>query len=120
MSQSQKKSYNHYEVMEFCSWPTLQSLKGLSQQHIIQIIKKLGEAAVAQIHKRGISHKDLKPENILVQMEPEVKIKLLDFGVSKKFKVRNNLIDMWTRTGTIFYTASEIYLGGLKMLKDDF
>ena len=45
-------------------------------------------------------------------MEPEVKIKLLDFGVSKKFKVRNNLIDMWTRTGTIFYTAPEIYMGG--------
>lgn len=43
-------------------------------------------------------------------------IKVIDFGVSRKFKVLENqdLIDrdMWTRTGNAYYCAPEIYNGG--------
>lgn len=41
---------------------------------------------------------------------------MIDLGVSKKFKryLGNEFrdVDMWTRTGTEFYTAPEIYQGG--------
>jgi serine/threonine protein kinase len=40
---------------------------------------------------------------------------LIDFGVSKRFLSKGkvtNKIDMWTRTGSLFYQAPEIFMGG--------
>lgn len=46
----------------------------------------------------------------------KVELKIIDFGVSKKFLEKSRLYssirDMWTRTGTIFYQAPEIFEGG--------
>lgn len=42
---------------------------------------------MASIHKKGIAHRDLKPDNILVNPET-LEIKLIDFGVSKRFKYK--------------------------------
>lgn len=48
----------------------------------------------------------------------DVDIKIIDFGVSKKFILKSKesqffkLRDMWTRTGTILYSAPEIFEGG--------
>ena len=41
------------------------------------------------MHERGISHRDLKPDNILIKLLPKgcISIKIIDFGVSKKFLV---------------------------------
>lgn len=48
--------------------------------------------------------------------EDEVIVKIIDFGVSKTFRSKNrNLtenIEMWTRTGTLYYQAPEIFEGG--------
>lgn len=45
-----------------------------------------------------------------------IEIKLIDFGVSKKFFQKNKngkcIHEMWTRTGTILYQAPEIFLCG--------
>lgn len=60
-------------------------------------------------------HRDLKPDNILVNLlDDEVTIKIVDFGVSKTFGSRNTFetIEMWTRTGTLYYQAPEIFEGG--------
>jgi calcium-dependent protein kinase len=67
----------------------------------------------------GISHRDIKPDNILVG-EKDDDVKIIDFGVSKRFKhfVNENRRldqksrDMWTRTGNYLYCAPEIFLGG--------
>lgn len=42
-----------------------------------------------------------------------MEIKLIDFGVSKRFLLKEGQSprDMWTRTGNIFYQAPEIFDG---------
>ena len=70
------------------------------------------------MHERGISHRDLKPDNILIKLLPKgcISIKIIDFGVSKKFLVNQKNLstnrDMWTRTGSILFSAPEIFQGG--------
>lgn len=44
--------------------------------------------------------------------EEEKKIKIIDFGISKKMIVRKQKIDMLTITGTLFYRAPEMFVGG--------
>lgn len=40
------------------------------------------------------------------------KIKIIDFGIAKKMIVRKQRVDMLTITGTLFYRAPEMFLGG--------
>lgn len=63
------------------------------------------------MHSRGVSHRDIKPDNIMVNKETK-KIKIIDFGIAKKMIVRKQRVDMLTITGTLFYRAPEMFLGG--------
>lgn len=58
------------------------------------------------MHDKGICHRDLKPDNILVDIENNYKIKIIDFGIARKFLSKDpsnkyNILrhDMWSRTG---------------------
>jgi calcium-dependent protein kinase len=43
-------------------------------------------SAVKHLHEHGIAHRDLKPENFLFSDNtPDGEIKLIDFGLSKRF-----------------------------------
>jgi len=43
-------------------------------------------SAIKHIHEKKICHRDLKPENFLFSDESdEAEIKLIDFGLSKRF-----------------------------------
>jgi len=63
-----------------------------ANQIMINILK-----GVLFCHEQGICHRDLKPENILISFDPERKIctdlKLCDFGLSTKFKPKEQLSD---------------------------
>ncbi|CAD8070689.1 unnamed protein product [Paramecium primaurelia] len=107
-------------VMELCPYPSLDKLiqqkisLSIKQQQLL--IYELAKA-IDTIHNKCVCHRDLKPDNILVQItDDDAKIKIIDFGVSKKFvtKTRNSTlnIEMWTRTGSLFYQAPEIFAGG--------
>lgn len=63
------------------------------------------------IHSQGICHRDIKPDNILFNKETG-KIKVIDFGISKKIKNRGHKVDMLTITGTLYYRAPEMFRGG--------
>lgn len=80
-------------VMEFCSFPSLESYmkrkKILTEQEIKLIAHHL-LVTLQYIHSKGICHRDIKPDNILINVEAlqngqTPTIKLIDFGVSKRF-----------------------------------
>lgn len=76
--------------MEFCPYPSLESIikkrKRLSEDYVKGIAIDLLQA-VRYIHKNGVAHRDIKPDNILVNETDltKSKIKLVDFGVSKRY-----------------------------------
>ncbi len=67
----------------------------------------------------GVCHRDLKPNNILVSKDGKI-VKITDFNVSKfldkteekqKFSsLSSENYKMWTNTGTIAFTAPEVFL----------
>lgn len=66
-------------------------------------------SAVKHLHLHGIVHRDLKPENFLLASDgSESEIKLIDFGLSKRF---TNHTHMHTVVGTPFYVAPEVLKG---------
>lgn len=62
------------------------------------------------IHSQYLCHRDIKPSNILYD-EESGKIKLIDFGISRRVIVRNTKTDLLSITGTLFYRAPEMLLG---------
>jgi serine/threonine protein kinase len=56
------------------------------------------------MHEKGVSHRDIKPDNIMVSASDR-KIKIIDFGIAKKYYSRKQKTDMLTITGTLFYRA---------------
>lgn len=66
---------------------------------------------ISHIHERNICHRDIKPENILFDAQNR-RIKVIDFGISKKTFQRGSRRDMLTIIGTSQFLAPEILLGG--------
>ena len=63
-------------------------------------------SACNHIHAKGIVHRDIKPENIMITATDEIKI--IDFGLSKRYKKGAKLHDM---AGTPYYMAPEVLDG---------
>lgn len=69
------------------------------------------------MHNKGICHRDLKPDNILVNLGGDktpansdiATLKIVDFGVSRRFISKGQSSTMVTKTGNIYYCAPEIY-----------
>ncbi|CAD8098330.1 unnamed protein product [Paramecium sonneborni] len=109
-----EKSETSYLVMEYCDFPSLDTIikkRPLTTEELKVIIKQL-LLAIQHSHSKGICHRDLKPDNILVNLQENSTpphVKLVDFGVSRRFISKAQEIDMLTKTGNIFYCAPEIY-----------
>ncbi|CAK85997.1 unnamed protein product (macronuclear) [Paramecium tetraurelia] len=109
-----EKSETSFLVMEYCNFPSLETVikkRVLTSEELKVIIKQL-LLAVQHSHSKGICHRDLKPDNILVNLEENSNpphVKLVDFGVSRRFVSKGQEIDMLTKTGNIFYCAPEIF-----------
>ena len=59
--------------------------KRFSERRAAQLMKKI-LSAIKHLHEHQICHRDLKPENFLfADNTPESEIKLIDFGLSKRF-----------------------------------
>lgn len=117
-----------YLVMELIDWPTLRSIM---DRHIdegnffpIDAVRRLlFEIAdtLAALHidqkqagqKLGIIHGDISPENILVS--PNLRIKILDFGVSHPSKHSSSD----RQPGKIEYTAPEVLAGNIPSASAD-
>ena len=69
-------------------------------------------SAVKHLHEHNIVHRDLKPENFLMNDESEeAEIKLIDFGLSKRFSQKDQMQKMHTVVGTSYYVAPEVLKG---------
>jgi len=62
--------------------------------------------AVECCHRNHVVHRDLKPENfLLVSKDPDSDLKVIDFGLSKRFEDGEV---MKARVGTPYYIAPEV------------
>lgn len=66
-------------------------------------------AAVSYMHDRGVAHRDLKPENIVFDTNNEDSpIKIIDFGLARKYLGKIGEPRMSTVVGTPYYIAPEV------------
>ncbi|PUU73158.1 kinase-like domain-containing protein, partial [Tuber borchii] len=75
------------------------------------VIKQL-LCGLSVMHKEGITHRDLKPENIFLYL-PEsqksiLRVKIGDFGTSKRIRLSKDSTYLKTTTGTQSYMAPEV------------
>jgi len=96
-------------VMELCAGGDLYSRDPYTEEEAARIISCI-LSAVSYIHTKNIVHRDLKYENILfVSDSPRAEIKLIDFGLSKKYA--SDAEEMTEGVGTIYTMAPEVLKG---------
>ncbi|KAL4508150.1 hypothetical protein ABPG72_021523 [Tetrahymena utriculariae] len=101
-----------YLVTEYCEGGELFQYvvqnKRLQEKDAALIMRQLF-SAVSYIHDNGVIHRDLKPENFLLKKKSDpTTIKMIDFGISKKFKKGEVLRQ---QSGTPYYIAPEVIEG---------
>lgn len=70
-------------VMEFLDFQPLSEIKLDNEADLKNVMVQLLHT-LSYLHRESIVHRDIKPENILYN--PKTKqIKLIDFGIAKKF-----------------------------------
>jgi dual specificity tyrosine-phosphorylation-regulated kinase 2/3/4 len=78
--------------------------KGLELKNVKKFSRQIA-LAIKYIHKHNYIHCDLKPQNIVMVNARKCKIKILDFGISRKNEAKNN----YFLVQTLYYRAPEIF-----------
>lgn len=104
-----------YYIMEYIEGETLSSIikvKGhLSESESLNIVNKVANA-VEYLHSRKINHLDIKPGNIMISQQ-DMKITLIDFGVSKQYNLESGEATTTTPVGLSHgYSPLEQYNSG--------
>lgn len=75
---------------------------------MLQVLDALGAA-----HDAGVVHRDLGPQNVFLIKNPDgkLRVKLLDFGLSKPQSTSRNITRVGTVLGRVTYAAPEYFLG---------
>lgn len=96
-------------VMELCSGGDLYTRNPYSEKQAAKIVKEC-LSAVAYLHSRNVIHRDIKYENIMFESEqPDARVKLIDFGLSKSFMRKS---DVFTeRVGTLYTMSPQVVQG---------
>jgi calcium-dependent protein kinase len=99
-------------VMEYCTggelFDRIVQAHKFTEKHACEIMEQM-MGAVKHLHEHGIVHRDLKPENFLMADRSEgAEVKLIDFGLSKRFSESKEVTHMTTVVGTPYYVAPEV------------
>ena len=102
-------------VMEHCKggelFDRIVAAQRFTEFHAADIMSQM-LSAVKHLHEKGIVHRDLKPENFLMDDTTEnAEVKLIDFGLSKRFSEQDETQRMHTVVGTPYYVAPEVLKG---------
>jgi serine/threonine protein kinase len=89
--------------MEYLPYPSLATIKITSEEELRTIVREI-LSAISYLHKQNICHRDIKPDNILYDRK-EKRLKLIDFGISKKTFLRGARREMLTIIGNPLYLA---------------
>ncbi|CAD8207433.1 unnamed protein product [Paramecium pentaurelia] len=116
--QSESQAYVIMELIKGKEMFEVINEAGHYSEHDAKELFKQLLSAIEYMHRNGICHRDLKPNNILCLQDKKL-IKVTDFNVSKfsdSYKEFGNLqdtekIEMWTYTGTVAFSAPEIFTG---------
>ena len=76
----------------------------LTERDVIKYMRQIC-AAVLHMHHQSILHLDLKPENIMCVDKTGSRIKLIDFGLARRFDPSSNVKVMF---GTPEFVAPEV------------
>ena len=81
--------YFFHIIMELCKgkevFDNIANHGYMPEKKVVNVIFKV-LLAITHCHSRGMTHRDLKPENILFEsLKPNAEIKLIDFGLSRKY-----------------------------------
>ncbi|KRX03946.1 Protein kinase-like domain [Pseudocohnilembus persalinus] len=109
-----------YTIMEYIAakqmFSVIHRIKSFNENIASNIFKQI-LLGIKYMHEQGVCHRDLKPNNILVN-EDGLCVKITDFNISKfgenKKKTlfdQQDTVKMWTYTGTVAFTAPEVFDG---------
>ena len=103
---------NIYVLLEYCSGGDLYIRAPYTEGQVAHMVTQI-TSAISHMHKNGVVHRDLKMENIMFESrEPTARIKVLDFGLSKKFLPgSNNGGTMTEWVGTVYTMAPQVLHG---------
>jgi serine/threonine protein kinase len=96
-----------YLVLQLCSGGDLYARDPYTEEQACKIISSIIDA-VAYMHTKGIVHRDLKFENIMFANPSSNEVKIIDFGLSKKYAHEEHLHDA---VGTVYTMAPEVLRG---------
>ncbi|MBI4469252.1 MAG: SUMF1/EgtB/PvdO family nonheme iron enzyme [Acidobacteria bacterium] len=105
-----------YLVMEYLPGQTLAQLieaEGpVSPEYALKIMRQVC-GAIEGAHRKGVIHRDIKPQNIVFDMthEPDVVVKVVDFGIAKVEEGRTPLTRSGMAIGTPSYMSPEQIMG---------
>ncbi|RMJ23335.1 STYKc [Aspergillus sp. HF37] len=94
-------------MMEYCRFGDISKCypDPLSEVEARRICEKLLDGLVV-LHGLGITHRDIKPQNVLVVQKNPIRVKIADFGISKR--ALEGQTELRTQIGTQGYMAPEI------------
>ncbi len=92
------------EMLELGSLKDQHKVAPITMEETITLLHQ-SLRALKYLHSQKLTHRDIKPANILVQSRAPFRIKLADFGLTKKGSF------LETTCGTPLYTAPEIGTG---------
>ena len=86
------------ECVDGLNLKTYMARHEISTSEIVEIALQIA-AALGSAHAKGIVHRDIKPGNIIVGDEHQVKV--LDFGLARRFKTETHELDLGVDGSTI-------------------